>query len=341
MSNKVAVLGAGSWGTALAILLAEKKYAVSLWARREELAAAIQDSGENTHYLPGVKIPAALKVDTDWQKVLYQAEMIVLAVPSNSVRQVVQEMKSFIPAKALIVNTAKGLEQNSLLRISQIMQEELSGDISRRFAVLSGPSHAEEVALGLPTAVVASAQEIKTAESVQDYFMHGSFRVYTNLDLIGVEIAGALKNIIALGTGISEGLGFGDNAKAAMITRGLAEITRLGLAMGAEEKTFAGLAGIGDLVVTCTSRHSRNRRAGMQIGQGEKLAAVLQNMGMVVEGVNTTRAAHDLRRKFQVEMPIAEETYQVLFADKPPREAVASLMTRSKTHEGEREMLNP
>ena len=341
MSNKIAVLGAGSWGTALAILLAEKKYRVSLWARRPELAAAIQENGENAHYLPGVRIPGNLTVQSDWQEALHQAEMVVLAVPSNSVRQVVREMKPFIPADALIVNTAKGLEQGSLLRISQIMAEELTPRVSQRFAVLSGPSHAEEVGLGLPTAVVASAQEMKTAELVQDYFMNANFRVYTNLDLTGVEIAGALKNIIALGTGISEGLGFGDNAKAAMITRGLAEITRLGLAMGADEKTFAGLAGIGDLVVTCTSRHSRNRRAGMQIGQGEKLAAVLQNMGMVVEGVNTTRAAHDLIGKFKVEMPIAEETYQVLFGDKSPREAVASLMTRSKTHEGERELLNP
>jgi len=342
MSDRIAVLGAGSWGTALAVLLAEKKYQVSLWARREEAAAAINAGGENSQYLPGVKLPENMTISADWEQALHQASLVVLAVPTNSVRQVVRQMKGAIPGQALLVNTAKGLEQDSHLRISQIIGEEL-GDrqAASRFAVLSGPSHAEEVGQKLPTAVVASAQEIKTAEAVQDYFMAGHFRVYTNLDLPGVEIAGALKNIIALGTGISDGLGFGDNAKAAMITRGLAEIIRLGLAMGAEEKTFAGLAGIGDLVVTCTSRHSRNRRAGMQIGQGQKLADVLKNMGMVVEGVNTTRAAYQLANRHGVEMPITGETYQVLFADKTPREAVVSLMTRSKTHEGEKEMLNP
>lgn len=340
MSDHVAVLGAGSWGTALAHLLAENGFSTGLWGRRSELVSAIRSAGENEQYLPGVRLHPGIRVDTDGEKILAGAKLIVLAVPSQSVRAVAREMKPYFSKDAVIVNTAKGMEQDSLLRLSQVLEEELGGAKSR-IAVLSGPSHAEEVGKGLPTAVVVSAREMSVAEAAQDYFMSPDFRVYTNLDLTGVEVAGALKNIIALGTGISEGLGFGDNTKAAMITRGLAEITRLGVSMGAESKTFAGLAGIGDLVVTCTSMHSRNRRAGIQIGHGEALDTVLKNMGMVVEGVKTTLAAHQLALQYEVEMPIAGETYQVLFAGKDAREGVVSLMTRSKTHEGEKEMLNP
>lgn len=333
----MAVLGAGSWGTALAVLLAENGFSVGLWARRKDLVLAIRFDHENKQYLPGVKIHPGVTVDTDAEKILKGADLIVLAVPSQSVRQVAREMKHLIPSQTIIVNTAKGLEQNSLLRLSQVLEEELG---EPKLAVLSGPSHAEEVGRRLPTAVVVSSRSISVAEEAQDYFMSPDFRVYTNQDLIGVEVAGALKNIIALGTGIAEGLGFGDNTKAAMMTRGLAEITRLGVAIGADSKTFAGLAGIGDLVVTCTSQHSRNRRAGMQIGRGEALDTVLKNMGMVVEGVQTTRAAYQLALRHGVEMPITAEAYQVLFEGKDARVGVVSLMTRNKTHEGEKELLN-
>lgn len=340
MAERIAVLGAGSWGTALAVLLGEKGNSVGLWARKEELAGAIRQDGENKRYLPGVKIPHQVKVNTDLERVISDVDLVVLAVPSHSVREVARVINPFLPPRTLVVNTAKGMENHSLLRLSQVLMEELPEEFFGRVAVLSGPSHAEEVGLSLPTAVVVSSTDISTAEQVQDIFMAKYFRVYTNLDLAGVEISGALKNVIALGTGIADGLGYGDNTKAAMMTRGLAEITRLGLAMGAEAQTFAGLAGIGDLVVTCTSMHSRNRRAGIQLGQGKPLEEVLKNMGMVVEGVNTTRVAYDLARKFQVEMPITEETHKVLFEKKNPREAVVCLMTRSKTHEGEKEMLN-
>ncbi|MDD2498377.1 MAG: NAD(P)H-dependent glycerol-3-phosphate dehydrogenase [Desulfitobacteriaceae bacterium] len=340
MTKRIAVLGAGSWGTALAVLLGQKNYRVNLWARKPELARACQIERTNRHYLPGVIIPPLVQVDDDQERVLAGSDVVVLAVASHSVREVAREIKSYLHNGAIVINTAKGLENSSLLRISQVLQEELMGELSKRIAVLSGPSHAEEVGRGLPTAVVVSAPDIKVAKTVQDIFMASYFRVYTNPDLIGVEIAGALKNIIALGTGIAEGLGYGDNTKAALITRGLAEITRLGLAVGADASTFAGLAGIGDLVVTCTSMHSRNHRAGIQIGQGEPLDRVVANMGMVVEGVNTTRVAYDLTKKYLVEMPIATETFKVLFEGKNAREAVVSLMTRDKSHEGEKEMLN-
>ncbi|NMA14338.1 MAG: NAD(P)H-dependent glycerol-3-phosphate dehydrogenase [Clostridia bacterium] len=340
MTKRIAVLGAGSWGTALAVLLGQKGYQVNLWARNPELASACQNERINRRYLPGVYIPPLVQVDFDQERVLNGRDVVVLAVPSHSIREVAREIKHFLPSETIIVNTAKGLENRSLLRMSQVLQEELMEGFSQRIAVLSGPSHAEEVGRELPTAVVVSAPDVKVAEAVQDTFMYKYFRVYTNPDLIGVEIAGALKNIIALGTGIAEGLGYGDNTMAALITRGLAEIARLGIAVGADAFTFAGLAGIGDLVVTCTSMHSRNRRAGIQIGRGEPLNQVVANMGMDVEGVNTTQVAYALAKKYLVEMPITTETFKVLFEGKNAREAVVSLMTRDRSHEGEKDMLN-
>jgi glycerol-3-phosphate dehydrogenase (NAD(P)+) len=337
--EKITVLGAGSWGTALAVLLSEKGYDVCLWARRPELVESIRKDQENRQYLPGVAIPKKITLVHELKKAVESCYLIVMAVPSHAVRDLSKAVGNYLSPKAIIVNTAKGIETQTLLRLSQVISEELFEGKFDRIAVLSGPSHAEEVALKLPTAVVIAAGNKEIAEIIQDVFMSPYFRVYINKDILGVEIAGALKNIIALGTGVSDGLGYGDNTKAAMITRGLAEITRLGLAMGGDAQTFAGLAGIGDLVVTCTSMYSRNRRAGIQIGQGQPLKEVLQKMGMVVEGVNTCQAAYFLAQKWKVKMPITEETYKVLFEGKNPREAVISLMTRSKTYEGEKEIL--
>jgi len=339
MTKKIAVLGAGSWGTALAVLLAEKGFPVSLWARRKEQVEKINEHRENIKYLPGVKIPQQVKAADDIEKTIVDAELVVLAVPAQSLREVARKIKSLLRPETIIVNTAKGIEKDSLLRLSQVLSQELVAPSAENIAVLSGPSHAEEVGMKFPTAVVVAAANKVVAEMIQDIFMAEFFRVYVNMDLLGVEISGALKNVIALGTGISDGLGYGDNTKAAMITRGLAEITRLGVAMGANARTFAGLAGMGDLVVTCTSMHSRNRRAGIQIGQGQHLKDVQKNMGMVIEGVDTTRAAYFLAQKHRVEMPITEQAYKVIFEGKNAREAVVSLMTRSKAHEGEKDML--
>lgn len=337
--SHIAVLGAGSWGTALAVVLGKKGYKVSLWARRTELAQDINVCRENTKYLPGVIIPKEVTVSDDLKGTVEGANLIVLSVPSQSVREIARTMKPYLAPNTIIVNTAKGIENGTLLRLSQVLQEELPKEFYNSITILSGPSHAEEVGQDLPTTVVVAANNLDVAEKVQDIFMTPYFRVYTSLDLPGVEIAGALKNVIALGTGIADGLGYGDNTKAALITRGLAEITRLGVAMEADSQTFAGLAGIGDLIVTCTSMHSRNRRAGIQIGQGRSLEDVLKSSGMVVEGVTTTKAAHFLAQKFNVEMPIMEQAYSVLFEGIDPREAVICLMSRSKAHEGEKDFL--
>lgn len=340
MNCQIAVLGAGSWGTALAVLLANNGHKVAMWARSREQCAAIADAGENRKYLPGVSIPRHILIGNNLEEILQGKKLIVLSVPSHGVREMARKISPYVSPDTIVVNTAKGFETETLLRLSQVLKEELSRHAADHITVLSGPSHAEEVGRNLPTAVVVAANDKRTGEMIQDIFMTPSFRVYINLDMTGVEIAGALKNVIALGTGISDGLGYGDNAKAALITRGLAEITRLGIALGAEAQTFAGLAGLGDLVVTCTSMHSRNRRAGIQIGQRQPLKQVLADMGMVVEGINTSRAAFHLARKTGVTMPITEQMFKVLFEEKDPREAVVSLMTRSKTHEGEREMLS-
>ncbi|MGI6684826.1 MAG: NAD(P)H-dependent glycerol-3-phosphate dehydrogenase [Bacillota bacterium] len=339
LNQRIAVLGAGSWGTALANLLANNGYHVTLWARNPELCETIANIKENPKYLPGVVLSEKLMVRHNLEETLSEHNIILLAVPSHSVREMAKKINPHVHPDTIIINSAKGFEPESFIRLSEVIKEELPEFSAHNIAVLSGPSHAEEVGRNLPTAVVVAAHNRKVGETIQDIFITPNFRVYLNLDITGVEIAGALKNVIALGTGISDGLGYGDNAKAALITRGLVEISRLGTALGAEIQTFAGLAGLGDLVVTCTSMHSRNRRAGIQIGQGKPLNQVLRNMGMVVEGVNTTRAAFHLAHKYGVAMPITEEMYSVLFNGKDPKEAVVSLMSRIKTHEGEREML--
>lgn len=333
--SKIAVVGAGSWGTALAIVLGKKGYSVALWAREAEAAASLNRDRENLKYLKGCPIPESVVATNDLKEAIAGSGAVVLAVPSHAVREVTKRCKPFIEDNMYIVNTAKGFELETLKYLTTAIEEELGQGYSDNIVVLSGPSHAEEAGRGMPTVVVSTARKRKAAEYVQDIFMSDFFRVYTTPDLVGVQLAGALKNVIALATGISDGLGFGDNTKAALMTRGIAEITRLGVKMGADVKTFAGLAGIGDLIVTCTSMHSRNRRAGIQIGEGKKLEEVLQNMGMVVEGVRTTKAAMVLAKKYEVEMPITTSVYKVLFEDLNPDLAVKSLMLRGKKNEME------
>lgn len=339
MEEKIAVLGAGSWGTTLALHLAAKGRKVGLWARSPLNAQLISETRKNKKYLPGVFLPASIEISSDLAQVIKDSRIIILAVPSQAIREVSSLIYPLLHPHCILVNTAKGLENNTCLRISQVISEELP-NFAERLAILSGPSHAEEVSRGMPTAVVVAAHSQEIAEFVQDLFMAPNFRVYTNFDLVGIELGGALKNIIALGAGIAEGLGFGDNTKAALITRGLTEIARLGVALGANPLTFLGLAGVGDLVVTATSIHSRNRRAGIFLGQGLGLEESLKRVGMVVEGVETTCAARNLAIRCGIEMPITEQTYQVLFEGLPPQMAVSNLMLRSKRHEVEEVFLN-
>ncbi len=336
--SKVTVLGCGSWGTALAIVLAAKGQPVQMWCRRSEQAAEMNEQRENKQYLPGVVLPDGIGVTTDLGAALQDVDYAVLAVPSQSLRETLEKIKELLPAKTVLINTAKGLEVGSKLRMSQVA-ESVIPDSRQRFVALYGPSHAEEVGRGLPAAVVSCSENPVAAEAVQDLFMAPAFRVYTNDDLIGVEIGGAIKNVIAIATGIAIGLGVGDNAQAALLTRGMAEITRLGIALGADPMTFSGLTGIGDLVVTCTSRHSRNHRCGLALGQGKKLEQILADMGMVVEGVKTTKATVELAHELHISMPIAEEMYKVLFEDFPVQQAVSELMSRDKKSEREKDLL--
>ncbi|TCS84130.1 NAD(P)H-dependent glycerol-3-phosphate dehydrogenase [Tepidibacillus fermentans] len=331
----VAVIGAGSWGTALAMVLANNGIQVNLYTRREDQKEEINHQHKNQKYLPGIYLPVSIKADTDLQRVVHKKPFVILVVPSHVMRETVRSMKEMITEDMILIHATKGLEENTYKRMSELIHEELPHLHENQIMVLSGPSHAEEVSRRSPTTVVVSGKDLNLVEKGQDLFINKDFRVYTNTDLIGVEIAGSLKNIIALGAGLSDGLGFGDNAKAALITRGLAEITRLGIELGANPLTFLGLAGVGDLVVTCTSKHSRNWRAGYQLGKGEKLEQILQQMGMVVEGVKTTRVAFALSQHYQVRMPITSELYRVLFEGKSPKQAVEDLMGRVKTHEME------
>ncbi|ABZ84545.1 glycerol-3-phosphate dehydrogenase (nad(p)+) [Heliomicrobium modesticaldum Ice1] len=334
-SEKVAVLGAGSWGTALGRLLVQQGKQVYLWSRRVDLAKDINSYRENRRYLPGVLLPAKVRAYADVDEVLKDAATVVLAVPSSALRETAALIREKVQGDVLIISTAKGIEPETLKRPSEILREELPKELADRVVVLSGPSHAEEVARDIPTTVVVSAEQRAVAEQAQDLLMRPNFRVYTNPDLLGLELGGSLKNIIALACGVAEGLGFGDNTKAALVTRGLAEIIRLGTAMGARETTFAGLAGLGDLVVTCTSKHSRNMRFGSFLGKGKSVEESLALVGQTVEGVRTTRAAYQMAREKGVEMPITEECYRVLFEGASPADAVGTLMGRLKTHEVE------
>ncbi|MDD2234000.1 MAG: NAD(P)H-dependent glycerol-3-phosphate dehydrogenase [Desulfitobacteriaceae bacterium] len=325
---KIAVYGAGSWGTALAVVLARAGNKTVLIGRSPEKMKAIQGSRRNEQYLPGIVLPDNLEISSDLTKLA--AEMVILSVPSQSVRAAACLLKPYLRPGTILVNTAKGLEEGTQMRLSQVIAAVLP---DFPVTVLSGPSHAEEVVRDMPTTVVAAAADLQIARKVQDLVMTPLFRIYTNPDIIGVELGGALKNVIALCTGIASGLGLGDNTKAALMTRGLAEITRLGVALGGNPLTFAGLSGLGDLIVTCTSVHSRNWRAGAALGKGKPLDEVLQEVGMVVEGVRTTRIVYELGRSQGISMPISEKAYEVLFEQKNPHLAVRELMVRSKRHE--------
>ncbi|MBB3127642.1 glycerol-3-phosphate dehydrogenase (NAD(P)+) [Paenibacillus rhizosphaerae] len=334
MSNKVAVLVAGSWGTALASVLAANHPEVMLWSRNPEQVKEINEQHTNNRYLPDAQLPAHLKATSDMGEAVSGAKAVVIVAPSKAMRQVARDLSAYWQKDMLVIHATKGFETETMKRMSTVIAEELGCD-EGRVVVMSGPSHAEEVVKRCPTTVVVASLTESKAVAAQDLFMNSDFRVYTNRDMVGVELAGALKNIIALGAGMSDGLGFGDNAKAALLTRGLAEITRIGVEMGANPLTFSGLAGVGDLVATATSRHSRNWRAGSMLGQGKNLDEVLDSMGMVVEGVRTTQAAHDISKKYGVQMPIADQLYHVLFLNRNPRIAVEALMGRDPKTEME------
>lgn len=331
--QQITVLGAGSWGTALAIVLAGNNHDCLLWSHRENQTIEMNEARTNKKYLPDTLLPSNLKATNDFEQAIKHATTIVLAVPTKAIREVCQDMSKFLTEKKLFVHVSKGIEPDSLKRISEMISDELPKSLVEAIVVLSGPSHAEEVVLQHPTTITAASENLEAAEKVQDLFMNKYFRVYTNDDVIGVEIGAALKNVIALAAGIVDGLGYGDNAKAALITRGLAEISRLGISLGAKPYTFSGLTGMGDLIVTCTSVHSRNWRAGNMLGKGSSLETVLDEMGMVVEGVRTTKAAYQLARKQSIDMPITEALYSVLFENVHPKEAVDVLMHRTRKHE--------
>lgn len=331
---KIAVIGAGGWGTALAATLGQQHREVILWGREDDLVAEISTTRQNTRYLPGVTLPDSVAVTSDLVKAATDAERVIIVTPSHGVRETAKRLSGVIREDAIVVTAAKGLEVDSLKRLSEVIIEEIPflGD---KVVALSGPNHAEEVGLKQPSATVAASKSRDCAEAIQDLFMLPYFRVYTNPDIIGVELGGALKNIVALGAGIADGLGFGDNAKAALMTRGLAEIARLGIAMQAKPLTFAGLSGVGDLIVTCTSRHSRNRRAGLLLAEGKSMQQVVDATNMVVEGIRSTLAAYELSQRYGVEMPITEQIYRVLYQGTNPRDAVVELMSRGRTHEVE------
>jgi len=335
MTHKVAVLGAGSFGTSLANVLADKGYGVSLHARRKELVQEINERHTSSHYLPGVTLLPNIRATDDLEQAVSGASHILIVTPSSAFRETVRKLSPHLQPGTLVAHATKGFDLDTKQRMTEVMEDELANHDPTLFAVISGPSHAEEVSRKIPTTLVAASRRRTTAESFQDLLMTPYFRVYTNPDVVGTELGGALKNIIALGAGISDGLGFGDNAKAALMTRGLTEISRLGVVLGAAQLTFGGLAGVGDLIVTCTSKHSRNWRAGHALGQGKSLDEVLEQMGMVVEGVRATKAAHEIAQARGVDMPITAVLYQVLFEGKPGKEAVLELMTRRRIHEME------
>lgn len=325
--SKVSVIGAGSWGTALAILLEKNGHCVTLWSHREEEAKELAKSREHKSKLPGVQIPEGIEITGDLESALTEKDVIVLAVPSVAVRSTARKVAPYVKEGQLIVNVAKGIEETTLMTLTDIIEEEIPG---AKGCVLSGPSHAEEVSRGLPTTCVVGAKDKETAEFLQNIFMSPVFRVYISPDILGIELGGALKNVIALAAGTADGLGYGDNTKAALITRGITEIARLGIAMGAKADTFYGLSGIGDLIVTCASKHSRNRKAGYLMGQGRSMHQAMDEVNMVVEGVYSAKAGLALSQKYKVEMPIIEQVNKVLFEGKAPADAVKELMVRDR-----------
>lgn len=332
--NRIAVLGAGSWGTTLALLLNDNGHEVVLWEFFSDLADAIARKRVNSKYLPGVRIPASVKVTSDLESALDGCTHVLFVTPSHTARNVARMVNSTdsFRKSMIIINASKGLEEKTLCRMSEVLGQELPQTRGKIVGLL-GPSHAEEVSRKMPTSVVVAGSNLEILEKTQQLFMNEYFRVYTNTDLIGVELGVSLKNTIAIAAGICDGLGFGDNTKAALLTRGLAEIKRLVSRIGGREETLSGLAGVGDLIVTCMSRHSRNRYVGEQIGEGKSLQEILDSMVMVAEGVKTTKAAVALSRRSGVELPIAEQVYRVLFYGKDPKKAIRDLMVRKAKKE--------
>ncbi|MEX0821740.1 MAG: NAD(P)H-dependent glycerol-3-phosphate dehydrogenase [Rhodothermales bacterium] len=333
MAKRIAMLGAGSWGTALAIVLAKSGHEVTLWARRPEAAEHMRRHRRNPTYLPRAQLPDELSVTSVMEDAVTGCDMWVFATPSHAIRDCAKNVRGHASDDLLCVSVAKGIENNSLLTTTRVLHDVLDTVPMAHLGVLSGPSHAEEVAEEKPTTVVAAAYSTDTVHEIQSTFATSRLRVYMNHDVLGVEIAGSVKNVMAIGAGIGDGLGYGDNTKAAIVTRGLAEMKRLGLAMGAEGSTFSGLAGIGDLVVTCMSRHSRNRHVGELIGRGKRLEEVERDMSMVAEGVRTADSVHQLSVRYGIEMPITEAVYGILFDGKQPQIAVDELMTRAPKRE--------
>lgn len=329
----VTVLGGGSWGTALALQLARVGHSVRLWARDARFVADMAAARENTVYMPGVSLPDTIQPTAFLRDACVGSEMLVVVCPSKGVRALADNLRQVVDGKPLVVSAAKGVEQGTHLTMTAILSEVLGHAHAGRVGVLSGPSFAREVSVGVPTAVTAAATDLRVAEEVQHLFNGQTFRVYTSTDVVGVQIGGAVKNVIAVAAGVSDGLGFGHNSRAALITRGLAEVTRLALRLGGEQPTLAGLSGLGDLVLTCTGDQSRNRTVGLRLGRGEQLDDIVASMKEVAEGVHNTRSVRDLAESVGVEMPITEKMYQLIYEKKPPRQVVDELMARGLRRE--------
>lgn len=325
----ISVLGAGAWGTALAKVLADKQNHTVLWSHRADLAASINERRVNDRYLPGAALPPTLSATADFEEALAGAELVVIVVPSHALREVIHDARRYIPKGALLCSATKGIENESLMLMSEVLVDELGKEAEPRLTYLSGPSFAKEVAQGQPTAIVVAGHQASAATSVQQTFATERLRVYSSDDVVGVEMGGALKNVVAIAAGAADGLGFGHNARAGLITRGLAEIGRMAERKGANPLTLAGLSGMGDLVLTCTGELSRNRTVGYEMGKGRTLEDVLATLGHVAEGVKTAKSAYDLALKLDVDMPITTEVYRALYEGKSPRQAVVDLMTRA------------
>ncbi|MDR3260016.1 MAG: NAD(P)H-dependent glycerol-3-phosphate dehydrogenase [Fusobacteriaceae bacterium] len=330
--ENVVILGAGSWGSALGILLGWNGHKVKIWDYKKDRAEQIEKERENKRYLPNIKLPDNLHFTGETEGLLKNVKYIIFSVPSQKLREVVKKFSNQISDNAIMVNTAKGIEISTGMRLSEVIKDEIFGKYHKNIVVLSGPTHAEEVALGLPSTIVASG-EISRAKKIQKLLNSDSFRVYLNDDMMGVELGGAVKNCLAIGAGISDGLGYGDNTKAAIITRGIAEMGRYGKELGAKDITFSGLSGIGDLVVTCTSKHSRNRHVGELLGKGEKIDKILSDMVMVAEGVPTIKAIHESAKKLGVSMPLIEGIYSVIYKNADVKSIVTGLMRRATKEE--------
>lgn len=328
--HNITFLGGGSFGTALAKLLSGKKYEITIWDRNEKVIEEINTNRTNSKYLKDIILDKNVKGVTDIDEAISSADYIILSVPSHAIREVCSKISSKVSKEQIIISIAKGIEEQTKMRLSEVIKEELPDN---PVVVLSGPSHAEEIAVNIPTTLVATSENMHYANLVQDLFMTANLRVYTNDDIIGVEIGGAVKNIIALGSGICDGLGYGDNSKAALMTRGMSEIVRIGTILGGKRETFYGLTGMGDLIVTCTSMHSRNRRAGILIGKGVKSEEACKTVGMVVEGIIACEAFFELKEQLNVYMPITDTLYKVLFENKDVKAAVKELMVREKKNE--------